>query len=70
MTRTNKLILGAVVLSSTLLAGCSSNAKIDQFSDGQTLSAKVEQLSNDVRNALAPRLCLPRRRSSREPASG
>ncbi|EAA4032541.1 TPA_asm: murein lipoprotein, partial [Salmonella enterica] len=30
MTRTNKLILGAVVLSSTLLAGCSSNAKIDQ----------------------------------------
>ncbi|EAB6958227.1 murein lipoprotein, partial [Salmonella enterica subsp. enterica serovar Cerro] len=30
MTRTNKLILGAVVLGSTLLAGCSSNAKIDQ----------------------------------------
>ncbi|EOA2971474.1 hypothetical protein ACIL1G_004620, partial [Salmonella enterica subsp. enterica] len=26
MTRTNKLILGAVVLGSTLLAGCSSNA--------------------------------------------
>ncbi|EAP7665510.1 murein lipoprotein, partial [Salmonella enterica subsp. enterica serovar Stanleyville] len=30
MTRTNKLILGAVGLGSTLLAGCSSNAKIDQ----------------------------------------
>ncbi|ENY2944779.1 hypothetical protein ACFW8B_004090, partial [Salmonella enterica subsp. enterica serovar Cerro] len=30
MTRTNQLILGAVVLGSTLLAGCSSNAKIDQ----------------------------------------
>ncbi|HIB1687365.1 TPA: major outer membrane lipoprotein, partial [Salmonella enterica subsp. enterica serovar Muenchen] len=28
MTRTNKLILGAAVLGSTLLAGCSSNAKI------------------------------------------
>ncbi|HGB2263355.1 TPA: hypothetical protein ACIUJV_004605, partial [Salmonella enterica subsp. enterica serovar 16:l,v:-] len=27
MTRTNKLILGAAVLGSTLLAGCSSNAK-------------------------------------------
>nr|WP_049810790.1 major outer membrane lipoprotein [Salmonella enterica] len=31
------------------MAGCSSNAKIDQLSsDVQTLSAKVEQLSNDV----------------------
>ncbi|WP_366544591.1 major outer membrane lipoprotein [Salmonella enterica] len=49
MTRTNQLILGAAVLGSTLLAGCSSNAKIDQLSsDVQTLSAKVEQLSNDV----------------------
>ncbi|EAT7576482.1 murein lipoprotein, partial [Salmonella enterica] len=26
MNRTNKLILGAVVLGSTLLAGCASNA--------------------------------------------
>ncbi|ENY3497071.1 TPA: hypothetical protein ACIAR6_004545, partial [Salmonella enterica subsp. enterica serovar Virchow] len=26
MNRTNQLILGAVVLGSTLLAGCSSNA--------------------------------------------
>ncbi|PAC11846.1 hypothetical protein CDL17_05880 [Salmonella enterica subsp. enterica serovar Heidelberg] len=50
MNRTNQLILGAVVLGSTLLAGCSSNAKIDQLSsDVQTLSAKVEQLSNAAR---------------------
>ncbi|EKR3826011.1 major outer membrane lipoprotein [Salmonella enterica] len=49
MNRTNQLIFGAVVLGSTLLAGCSSNAKIDQLSsDVQTLSAKVDQLSNDV----------------------
>ncbi|EAP8436356.1 hypothetical protein ACDP12_004137, partial [Salmonella enterica] len=49
MNRTNQLILGAAVLGSTLLTGCSSNAKIDQLSsDVQTLSAKVEQLSNDV----------------------
>lgn len=48
MTRT-KLVLGAVILGSTLLAGCSGNAKIDQLqTDVQTLSAKVDQLSNDV----------------------
>lgn len=48
MNRT-KLVLGAVILGSTLLAGCSSNAKIDQLSsDVQTLNAKVDQLSNDV----------------------
>ncbi len=52
MNRT-KLVLGAVILSSTLLAGCSSNAKsnakIDQLSSNvQTLNAKVDQLSNDV----------------------
>ncbi|MBZ7110075.1 major outer membrane lipoprotein [Klebsiella pneumoniae] len=36
-------------MGSTLLAGCSSNAKIDQLSsDVQTLNAKVDQLSNDV----------------------
>lgn len=29
MNRT-KLVLGAVILGSTLLAGCSSNAKIDR----------------------------------------
>ncbi|MDR9831319.1 autotransporter outer membrane beta-barrel domain-containing protein, partial [Vibrio sp. FNV 38] len=45
-----KLVLGAVILGSTLLAGCSSNAKIDQLSsDVQTLNAKVDQLSNDMK---------------------
>lgn len=43
MNRT-KLVLGAVILGSTLLAGCSSNAKIDRLSsDVQTLNAKVDQ---------------------------
>lgn len=54
MNRT-KLVLGAVILGSTLLAGCSSNAKIDQLSsDVQTLNAKVDQLSNDVNGFVAP----------------
>ncbi|KYP97484.1 murein lipoprotein [Sodalis-like endosymbiont of Proechinophthirus fluctus] len=48
MNRT-KLALGTVILGSTLLAGCSSNTKIDQLSsDVQTLNAKVDQISNDV----------------------
>lgn len=48
MNRT-KLVMGAVILASTLLAGCSSNAKMDQLStDVQTLNSKVDQLSNDV----------------------
>ena len=38
--KATKLVLGAVILGSTLLAGCSS--------DVQTLNAKVDQLSNDV----------------------
>ena len=39
--KATKLVLGAVILGSTLLAGCSSNAKIDQLSsDVQTLNAK------------------------------
>ncbi|RLR18488.1 major outer membrane lipoprotein [Sodalis-like symbiont of Bactericera trigonica] len=51
MNRT-KLVLGAVILGSTLLVGCSSNTKIDQLSsDVQTLNTKVDQISNDV-NAL------------------
>ena len=42
--KATKLVLGAVILGSTLLAGCSSNAKIDQLSsDVQTLNAKAEQ---------------------------
>ncbi len=48
MNRT-KLVLGAVILASTMMAGCTSNAKIDQLStDVQTLTTKVDQLSNDV----------------------
>ena len=44
--KATKLVLGAVILGSTLLAGCSSNAKIDQLSsDVQTLNAKVDQLN-------------------------
>ena len=44
--KATKLVLGAVILGSTLLAGCSSNAKIDQLSsDVQTLNAKVDQLT-------------------------
>lgn len=30
--KATKLVLGAVIPGSTLLAGCSSNAKIDQLS--------------------------------------
>lgn len=45
----SKLVLGAVILGSALLAGCSSTAKIDQLSsDVQSLTAKVDQLSGDV----------------------
>lgn len=45
----NKMVLGALVLAASVLAGCSSNAKIDQLrSDVNTLNAKVDQLSNDV----------------------
>lgn len=48
MNRT-KLVLGSVILSATLLAGCSSNTKIEQLStDVNTLNAKVDHLSNDV----------------------
>ena len=43
MINLNTLVLGAVILGSTMLAGCSSNAKIDQLSsDVQTLNAKVD----------------------------
>ncbi|UMX73556.1 major outer membrane lipoprotein [Klebsiella pneumoniae] len=43
------MVLGAVIPVLISLAGCSSNAKIDQLSsDVQTLNAKVDQLSNDV----------------------
>lgn len=45
----NSKLLGSVILSSIFLAGCSSNAKIDQLSsDVQTLNAKIDQINNDV----------------------
>lgn len=44
MNRT-KLVLGAVILGSTLLAGCSSNAKIDQ------LSSDVQAAKDDAARA-------------------
>ncbi|EKB8099388.1 murein lipoprotein [Salmonella enterica] len=44
MNRT-KLVLGAVILGSTLLAGCSSNAKVDQ------LSNDVNAMRSDVQSA-------------------
>ncbi|XOD70190.1 MAG: major outer membrane lipoprotein [Sodalis sp. (in: enterobacteria)] len=44
-----KVILGAIILGSTLLAGCSNNHRVDQLSsDVQTFNVKVDQISNDV----------------------
>ncbi|AOM40306.1 major outer membrane lipoprotein [Xenorhabdus hominickii] len=48
MNRT-KVLLGAVILASTMLAGCSSATKVEQLaSQVQTLGSKVDQLSNDL----------------------
>ncbi|PHM29121.1 major outer membrane lipoprotein [Xenorhabdus budapestensis] len=48
MNRT-KVVLGAVILASTMLAGCTSPPKVDQLSSQvQTLGSKVDQLSNEV----------------------
>lgn len=48
MNRT-KLLLGVVVVASTMLAGCANTAKMDQLaSDVQMLNTKVDQLSSDV----------------------
>ncbi|EGF2445971.1 murein lipoprotein [Escherichia coli] len=43
--KATKLVLGAVILGSTLLAGCSSNAKIDQ------LSSDVQAAKDDAARA-------------------
>ncbi|WP_342220901.1 major outer membrane lipoprotein [Candidatus Fukatsuia endosymbiont of Tuberolachnus salignus] len=44
-----KLILGTVILSSVLLAGCSNRSHIERLSsDVKTINAKVDQLSNEV----------------------
>ncbi len=52
MNRT-KLVLGAVIMASTLLAGCSKGKtdKVSSDSQAQTVNAKVDQISNDM-NAL------------------
>ncbi|MXP67423.1 major outer membrane lipoprotein [Pantoea sp. Aalb] len=46
----NKSVIGAMIISSILLSGCSKSAKlVDQLSSNvQTLHAKVDELSNDV----------------------
>ncbi|MFV9998027.1 MAG: major outer membrane lipoprotein [Arsenophonus endosymbiont of Dermacentor nuttalli] len=50
MNRT-KVVLGSIVLSSVLLAGCSNSSQINKLSsDVQTLNGKVDQLSNDVQS--------------------
>ncbi|MEQ4923574.1 Lpp/OprI family alanine-zipper lipoprotein [Proteus hauseri] len=50
-----KLVLGAVIVASGLLAGCSSNtAQLDQISsDVSRLNTQVQQLSGDVQSARA-----------------
>ena len=51
-----KLVLGAVILASGLLEGCSSsnNAQLDQISsDVSSLNSQVQQLSSDVQSARA-----------------
>ncbi|MDR5610944.1 MULTISPECIES: major outer membrane lipoprotein [unclassified Arsenophonus] len=50
MKRT-KVVLGSIVLASSLLAGCSNSSQINKLSsDVQTLNGKVDQLSNDVQS--------------------
>lgn len=51
MNRT-KLVLGAVILGSTLLAGCSSNAKVDQLSnDVNAMRSDVQAAKDDAARA-------------------
>ncbi|MDE9427143.1 major outer membrane lipoprotein [Xenorhabdus bovienii] len=48
MNRT-KVVFGAVILASTLLAGCSSATKVEQLATQvNTLGSKVDQLRNDL----------------------
>ncbi|EEI48914.1 lipoprotein LPP repeat protein [Proteus mirabilis ATCC 29906] len=56
VTMKAKIVLGAVILASGLLAGCSSsnNAQLDQISsDVNRLNTQVQQLSSDVQSANA-----------------
>lgn len=44
-----QLVFGTIILSSTLLAGCSNHAEIERLSsDVQMLNSKVDQLSGEV----------------------
>ncbi|OTA15844.1 major outer membrane lipoprotein [Xenorhabdus vietnamensis] len=48
MNRT-KVVFGAVILASTLLAGCSNATKVEQLaSQVHTLGSKVDRLSSDI----------------------
>ena len=50
--KATKLVLGAVILGSTLLAGCSSNAKIDQLSnDVNAMRSDVQAAKDDAARA-------------------
>ncbi|GFN46531.1 Lpp/OprI family alanine-zipper lipoprotein [Candidatus Regiella insecticola] len=44
-----QLVFGTIILSSTLLAGCSNHAEIERLSsDVQMLNSKVDQLSGEM----------------------
>ncbi|MFP3036840.1 MAG: major outer membrane lipoprotein [Arsenophonus sp. ER-BJ3-MAG3] len=44
-----KVVLGYIVLISTLLSGCSNSDQINKLSSNvETLNGKVDQLSNDI----------------------
>lgn len=50
--KATKLVLGAVILGSTLLAGCSSNAKVDQLSnDVNAMRSDVQAAKDDAARA-------------------
>ena len=50
--KATKLVLGAVILGSTLLAGCSSNAKIDQLcNDVNAMRSDVQAAKDDAARA-------------------
>ncbi|WP_339056958.1 Lpp/OprI family alanine-zipper lipoprotein [Candidatus Regiella endosymbiont of Tuberolachnus salignus] len=44
-----QLVFGTIILSSTLLAGCSNHAEIEKLSsDVQMLNSKVDQISGEM----------------------
>ncbi|SET00881.1 LPP leucine zipper domain-containing protein [Thorsellia anophelis] len=48
-----KIVLGAIVLASTVLAGCASNARVDAV-EGQlnSINAKLDGLSAQIETAI------------------